>query len=361
MNPDHPDLTLIVAGSLEQLTGGYIYDARIVEGLRARGSRVEVIGLEGRFPETDDTAASALDRALAAQDPATPVVIDGLAMGALPEVVERHRQRLTLVALLHHPLTDESGLSPEQQQALLESERRALAASRGVIVTSDFTARRLTALDMADIPIRVVRPGVDPAPLTRGSVPGEPLNLLCVATLIPRKRHLLLVEALAELSDRSWHCHLVGDTERDDECHQRIRDTIRTHGLSDRITLHGAMSPRQLGAFWETADLFVLPSCYEGYGMVIDEALARGVPIVTTTGGALADTLPAEAGLAVPPDDPAALTEALARVIDDSEQRQRLAEGARQARAGLPDWHDTADQFHAALETLITPAGPAGS
>ncbi|OHV12366.1 hypothetical protein BH688_05775 [Kushneria phosphatilytica] len=348
-------MTLIVAGSPEQLTGGYIYDARVVEGLQELGSRVEVIGLEGNFPDVDETAAAALEHTLAAQDPDTPVVLDGLAMGALPEIIERHCQRLTLVALLHHPLTDESGLSAEQQSALLNSERRALAATRGVIVTSDFTARRLEMLGMADIPIQVVRPGVDPAPLAQGSAPEAPLNLLCVATLIPRKRHTLLIESLAELADRSWHCHLVGDTQRDKACYKAVLEAIESRGLGDRVTLHGALAPRQLAPFWEAADLFVLPSCYEGYGMVIDEALAHGVPIVTTTGGALADTLPTEAGLAVPPDDPATLTHALAQAIDDSEQRRQLAQGARQARSRLPDWNETAEQFHVALEALISP------
>ncbi|MGC3987470.1 MAG: hypothetical protein QM777_23615 [Pseudorhodoferax sp.] len=141
-------------------------------------------------------------------------VADGLAFGALADLAERHAPRLRWVALVHHPLALESGLSAQEQALLRASERRALACARQVVVTSPATARALHGLRRAGRRAsRVVEPGTDPVTPARGSAQG--LSLLCVATVTPRKAHALLLQALAGLRGRAWHLHCVGSLARD--------------------------------------------------------------------------------------------------------------------------------------------------
>lgn len=352
-------LSLMVPGDPGQLTGGYVYDARIVAALREQGWQVTVTGLDGRFPEPDAEAARALDEALADHPDGARVVIDGLAMGGLPEVVADHAERLDLTALVHHPLADETGLDPAQRTRFTVSETRALGAVGRVIVTSPFTARRLADFDVPAERITVIEPGVVRAPLSPRATADQPgpVRLLCVATIIPRKGHDVLVEALARLAGRDWQATCLGGLDRDAGHARHVRERIAAHGLEARIELAGERAHDEMGDTYREADLFVLPSHYEGYGMVISEALAHGLPVITTTGGALAHTLPPDAGLAVPPGDVQALTEALTRWFDEPELRQQLRQGAQRARDGLSDWTDKGRAFAAALERPALPSG----
>ncbi|WP_110686980.1 glycosyltransferase family 4 protein [Salinicola aestuarinus] len=342
-------LTLIVAGDPEQLTGGYRYDARIAEGLRSEGWQVEVVGLDGRFPEPDAVASHALDSALTALPDGARVVIDGLAMSGLPAIVERHASRLAVTALIHHPLADETGLDAAEQQRFRISETRALAAVERVIVTSVYTARRLADFEVPTDKLFVIEPGVDRGELS-GTRREGPARLLCVATLTPRKGQDLLVDALAELAELPWQCDLIGGLDRADAFVADVTQRIAHHGLETRIRLLGPVPSDALSAYYHDADLFVLPSHYEGYGMVITEALAHGLPVVTTTGGALAHTLPASAGLKVPPGDVPALRDALKRMLEDAESYRGFCQGAKDVRESLNDWPSAAKAFNVALE-----------
>jgi glycosyltransferase involved in cell wall biosynthesis len=339
---------LLVAGNPEQYTGGYLYDARIAAGIAEFGWQIEIIGLAGRFPEADQTARRAMDQTLAAVPDRSLVVIDGLALGDLGEIVARHRERLRLVALVHHPLADEYGLDLSRAAAFRERETAALAQVEQVIVTSHFTARRLQDYGVAPSRIDVVLPGVEPAAPAAAQWP--PGRLLCVATLIPRKGQAILVEALAELAELDWHCDCIGALDRDPAYVAAVQQAMVNHGLTERIRLLGPMSPSALGAAYHDSDLFVLPSFYEGYGMVVTEALARGLPVVTTTGGALGDTLPADAGAAVPPGDAAALAGVLRTLLTDHRHYDRARQAALVARNTLDDWRLASQRFARALD-----------
>ncbi|WP_085918847.1 glycosyltransferase family 4 protein [Halomonas sp. CSM-2] len=352
-------LSLLVAGDPNQRTGGYLYDARIVSALRTQGWAIEVIGLDGAFPDADATATRALADALAAQPDGAMVVIDGLAMGALPDVVTRHVDRLAITALVHHPLGDESGLGADDQQRLHQSELCALAAVSRIIVTSHFTARRLSVLaDTYAIPLKanttVVEPGVEQAPVSPACEPGESLNFLCVATLTPRKGQDVLIEALAGLSASRWRCDCYGGA-RDAEFTLRLQYLIEFHGLEGQVALHGECDSDTLEAAYQHAHALVLPSWYEGYGMVVTEALAHGLPVITTTGGALRDTLPTGAGLSVEPGDVEALQSAIGRFCGDADLRASLRQGAMAARQTLKDWPAAAEAFAGAVASTPRP------
>lgn len=344
-------LAFVVPGDLAALTGGYRYDRRMIEGLRAGGWQVACHSLDSGFPEPSAEALREAGAKLAAIPDGQLTVIDGLAYGAMPEIAAAHAARLKLVALVHHPLADETGLAPATAERLRQSERRALAVARGVIVTSRATARALGGLGVPAERIEVVEPGTDPAPLGRGS-DGPGVGLLCVGAITPRKGHAVLIDALARIARRPWHLVCVGSLDRNPATVADLRRRIDACGLSGRVTLTGEKGEEAIGAYYDRADAFVLPSFHEGYGMVLAEALARGLPIVSTRAGAIPDTVPQAAGLLVPPGDAAALANALAAVLDDARLRARLAAGARAARGRLPSWDAACERFAAALERV---------
>jgi len=345
MNPLH----LVVPGPIDQRTGGYIYDRRIVEGLRAAGRAVEVHELAGCFPTVDEAARRAASRAVEAMPrPALPV-IDGLALPAFADLTRRLPQ--PWVALVHHPLALETGLSPAKARAFAGLERRLLADATRLVVTSEATRRDLAGYGIEDRRIGVVRPGTDPAPLASGSG-GPGLALLCVASLTPRKGHLVLLEALATLRTLDWRLTCVGSALRDPACARAIAMACDRLGLRARVELAGEHPEAGLGRYYDGADLFVLASYHEGYGMVLAEALARGLPVVATTAGAIPETVPDGAGLLVAPGDPQALAAALRRAMTEPELRAELIAGARAARRGLPGWDDAATAFAAELAGL---------
>ncbi|RFF27502.1 glycosyltransferase [Wenzhouxiangella sp. 15181] len=348
---------MIVPGDPAQRTGGYLYDQHIVRQLRDLGWSVEVIGLEGRFPDADDLAARAMHRALSGLPDGAAVVIDGLALGGLPDAVAAHAGRLDISALVHHPLADETGLDAGVRDRLLARETRSLEACRRVIVTSPFTARRLRELGLDPRTPRVVEPGVDKAETAepvaerlQGREPKGPERLLCVASLTPRKGQDVLVRALAQLTERDWHCILAGSDTRDAGFAGRVADLIREAGLIDGIDCIGECDENALEAEYRRAGLCLLPSHYEGYGMVVGEALARGLPMITTTGGALAQTAPDDCCLRVEPADADALRDALAQWLDDAGLRRRLTGNAVARREHLRSWSQAGREFAAALE-----------
>lgn len=344
-------LDLIQAGDLSTLTGGYIYNRRLLEVLAARGWRTTVHRLQTSFPmPTADALEEA--RAVFAAIPARRLVlVDGLALGGMPELIEREAQRLRLVALVHHPLALETGLSAVTATALARAERRALSAVRGIIVTSHATAGTLAVPGRR---IGVVEPGTDPAPAARGSGGGI-LELLCVATVTARKGHADLIEALGTLAHQPWRLTCVGSLQRCPATVAALRQQIRTLRLEERVRLLGEVDSTTLSSCYEQSDLFILPSYHEGYGMALAEALAHALPVLSTRAGAIPETVPARAGVLVPPGDSRALAEALARLLQEPELRRRLAQGAAAARASLPDWEQAGRRFAEAIQRIIGP------
>jgi glycosyltransferase involved in cell wall biosynthesis len=342
-----------VPGSLETPTGGYAYDRRMIAELGRLGWHIEVVDVGDGFPwPTETTLATAYTRLLKVPS-GWPIVVDGLAFGVLADVASEIESQNPLLALVHHPLALEWGLSADQADILCRSERAALASTMAVVVTSPATAR-IVASDYG-VPlerITVARPGNDAVPRARRSNSG-PLHLLAVGAVVPRKGFDVLVAALAKVSGLSWRLTIAGDLTRDSTAAARLQSEIARHELTDRIAVLGAVSSGTLARLYEAADVFVLPSYFEGYGMAYSEALAHGLPVIGTTAGAIAETVPREAGLLVAPGDPLALAEALSRAITDSSLRLRLSQGALSASRQLPTWPQSALIFAGALEALI--------
>lgn len=353
-------IEFVVPGDIRTPTGGYIYDREIVAGLTERGWRVAVHSLDASFPAPTAAAVRAARATFAALPAGSVVVIDGLALPGLDRVLADEAQRLKLVALVHHPVALETGLAPEEADRLAAAERRSLEHVHRVVTTSQWTARTLAADGIPVAALRVAEPGVyrrrTRGPDTQGAslpgVPHETVNLLCVGTLTPRKGHAVLLEALNEIRDRPWHLTCAGSLLRDEATVAALQHQIDRLSLRKRVSLLGNLDREALERQYLRADVFVLPSYLEGYGMALAEAVAFGLPVISTTAGAIPETVPANASVLVAPGDSRALAKALASVLDDPERRAALSANARAARASLPTWATATAKFAAALDGL---------
>ena len=286
-------------------SGGNTYDRRVIDGLAALGWTVHEQGIETLEGIPDDAV----------------VLLDGLIASPAPEVLVPHAGRLRQVVLMHMPIGD------PRERAVLES-------ATAVITTSRWTGRRLRELyGLAAERIHVAEPGVDPAPLASGTESGQ--ALLCVAAVTPHKGHDALLDALATVADLPWRCTCVGSLDRDPAFAATV--LRRANG---RVEFTGPRTGPELERAYAAADLLVLPSHAETYGMVVTEALARGVPVVATDVGGVSEAL-GDGGLLVPPGDPAALAAALRRWLGDAGLRGRLRRAARERRTTLRGWAAT--------------------
>jgi glycosyltransferase involved in cell wall biosynthesis len=273
------------------------------------------------------------------------VLMDGLVVCGVPEVVVPEARRLRLVVLVHMPLADEPGLMPALAKDLDARERATLHAATAVVATSPWAARRLVAHhDLAREKVYAVAPGTDPAPVAPGTDGAS--RLLCVAAVTPGKGQDLLVEALAGVADLPWNCVLVGALRRNPDYVDHVRDLIERHSLGDRVRLLGPSAGDRLNGLYSAADLLVLASRTETFGMVLTEALARGIPVLTTAVGALPDTLGHASdgtvpGLLVPPGDVPALSAALRRWLSEQDLRHELRAAALHRRAAVGGWAET--------------------
>ncbi|MEP9351853.1 glycosyltransferase family 4 protein [Xanthobacter sp. KR7-225] len=337
---------LAFPGDLDTPTGGYAYDRRMLAELKALGLDIAPLPLGAGFPLTSPEAVGrALDR-LAATAAGTVLLVDGLALGALPA----HRLAALgrpLVGLVHHPLALETGLDLETRALLEASERAALACCQAVVVTAPSTARLLAAdYGVAPAAVTLALPGTAAAPRAPGD--GDPVRLLAIGSVIPRKGYDVLLDALARLGDLPFSLTVVGALDLDPATAAAV-GAQAARLPEGRVRFVGALAPAQVEAAYQAADVFVHPSFYEGYGMVLAEALKRGLPVICTTGGAAGETVPDGAGLKVPPGEAPALAAALRQVIADRALRRRLSDVAFAAGAALPGWADGARAIAATL------------
>ncbi len=350
-------LVFAIPGDIETPSGGYGYDRRLIAELRKLGHKVEHLALPGGFPQPSPKDLEETEAAFSAIADGTVVLVDGLAFGAMPQTAETAARRLPIAALVHHPLFLETGLDPATRDRLRASEREALRSAAAVIVTSPATAETVTsAFAIPDERLAVAVPGTDKPERTASSdaprLDKLPL-ILSIGTLIPRKDHATMVAALARVADLPWRCRIVGSKTADPETAGALDREIAASGLSGRIELAGAMA--SVDGEYSGADLFVLASRYEGYGMVFAESLAHGLPIVSCAEGAPRDLIPIDAGRRFEPGDVEGLASALRELLVDEAARGRAALAAQAAGKGLPGWDDTARTVAGVLSRLEAP------
>jgi glycosyltransferase involved in cell wall biosynthesis len=352
-------------------TGGTVYDQNLISELRALGIAVRLHKLPGPWPEADGSAQAKLAWALRAQ-PAC--LVDGILTGASPEVVVAAVESgHAVTVVVHLPISDELGLDPARRERYAALEAKAVRAASGVVCPSHWCAAELQRR-YGRFDVGVAAPGVAPAPAARGSSHSGLPRLLTLASLTPTKDQITLVRALGQLTDLGWSADLVGFDLADPDYAARVRSEIAEAGLADRIRVTGPLIGPPLDQRWDAADLLVLPSRVETFGLVVTEALARGIPAIVSEGtgavealsqGAMGaphvpfDGLRAHApaavvtpGTAIPPNDPTALAEVLRRWLTNPELRKAWREAALMRRATLPGWQQTAAAVLSYLERL---------
>lgn len=346
-------IAFAIPGDIETPTGGYIYDRRIIAGLRDLGWQVDLIGLGDGFPNPDAATLVHAHETLNKVPASCPIVIDGLAYAVMPDIMHQVALTHPLIALVHHPLALESGLSQAQSVAFKLSEIAALKHAKHVIVTSPTTARTLVSeFDVAATCISAVLPGTQRVMGARSSTSGV-IRLLAVGSVVPRKGFDVLMPALAQLKDLPWQLVIAGDCSRDPHAPAQLMHDLERFGLTDRIRVCGAVSAEVLESLYLNADVFVLASRYEGYGMAFAEALAHGLPVIATTGGAIPDTVPESAGILVEPGNVDQLAQALKRIITDDTLRAMLSAGAVAVAQSQPNWSDSAWLFSETLHAIL--------
>jgi glycosyltransferase involved in cell wall biosynthesis len=339
-----------VPGDLATPTGGYAYDRRMIAELERLGWQVDVVNVGEGFPRPTRATLDEALRKLSGLTDGQAIVIDGLAYGAMPDEARALSKHRALIALVHHPLALETGLSAIESAQLHATERAALAVARRTITTSVTTADLLERdYGVARAAITVAPPGTDRT-ARRQRNKDATVHLLAVGAVVPRKGYDVLVTALAALRDLPWRLTIVGALDRDPETAAELRASIARLDLASQVHVAGAVTAERLTELYGEADVFVLASRFEGYGMVFAEAMAHGLPVVGTTAGAIAETVANGAGLLVPPDDPNALAGALRRLISDPGERSRLAAAAGEVI--LPSWRQSAELFSQAIEAV---------
>ncbi|HEU4667459.1 MAG TPA: glycosyltransferase family 4 protein [Arthrobacter sp.] len=350
-----PRIRLLVPGNIHHHSGGNVYNARLVQGLEALGTDVEVTAVEGSWPEASAHARRRLGSLLGAWEPdagmqgagllGTVTLVDGLiAMGAPDELEHAAKAGLETWVLVHMP-------APSRH----ELEARSLRAATGVLCTSSW-ARNVLAARHGLRGLRVALPGTDSAPLAGGSAPP---HIVTVAALLPNKDQLLVVEALGLLQDLDWTASLVGSDQADSGYTGKVRTAVHANGLDGRIQLTGELTGQPLEGAWQAADLSLLVSRAEAFGMVVTESLARGIPVIVRDGtgavealrlgglGMDGDGAPLPgAKVSFPADDdpanPALLAQILRSWLEDPATRASWRERAASARSRLPGWDRTA-------------------
>ena len=339
-----------VPGDINTLTGGYIYERRLLEGLRAQGRDVAHIQLGASFP--DPTQADMDDAAmrLAAVDPDRPVILDGLVFGSIDTAV-LGRMTAPIVAMIHHPLAHESGLDAAQRHHFYRTERDNLGLAAHILVPSPHTAALLTS-DYGVSPdrITIARPGTV-QPIVQTAPAGPPL-ILSVGIQHPRKGHDILLRALALLEGQEWQAVIVGA--RYDAAHAAELEQLHAQlGLAGRVRFAGRVDEDALARLYGQAAIFALATRYEGYGIVFDEAMAHGLPIVSCQTGAVPDTVAKAAGMLVEPENPEAFAKALDQLLADRGLRAQMAAAAGRAGAALPGWEQTAQVAGVVLDQFL--------
>jgi glycosyltransferase involved in cell wall biosynthesis len=339
-----------VPGDLDAPTGGYAYARQMLARLPEQGLAIQHIALPASFPHPDEADFAETNRLLRATPERAVLLVDGLAFGAMPCDLVKSLGR-TIVVLVHHPLAFETGLSADRQTELFRSEKAALAEAQWVIATSATMARLLASdYDVPGSRIAVAEPGTEPA--ARASGTGSPVELLAIGAASSRKGYGVLVAALQNLKDIDWHLTIAGALDRAPETVAALRSAIAGAGLSGRITLTGTVDDAELAQLYEKADVFVSASLFEGHGMALTEAMARGLPLVASTGGAALETVPDGVGIKVPPGDVGALRGALHAMIADPALRRACADRSWAAGQALPRWSDTAARVAEVLKAV---------
>jgi glycosyltransferase involved in cell wall biosynthesis len=359
-------LLFVVHGSIQQISGGYLYDRKVVEFLKQRGVVVEVLELPAcaylLCPlHSICSPLRRLFRGTSSGD-YDCIIIDELTHPSVFLPLSRRRRGGPPVVVLLHHLKIQERIGFLSRIIALRMERSLLRHCDRIIVNSITTRDTVGELIHSKEGIYVCPPGSDtpglnpeaaePGSAEPAPVSGQaPVRLLITGNIIPRKGHDLLIRMLSDLPDLSWELRVVGAAV-DPGYKRRVDRLVRRFGLGDRIFYTGVLSGADLNREYREADVFVFPSRYEGFGISLAEAIRAGLPFIAFSSGAIPEVSGGR-GLLVAEGDLESFQKHLKRLISDSGFREQNAGISRSLAADLPTWRDTGERFLRALEEIV--------
>jgi glycosyltransferase involved in cell wall biosynthesis len=342
------DLHFIIPGDINTLAGGYVYDKMILEGLRRKGHIVSVHELDADFPFPSSDSLIRCKHVFKTIPAGDPILIDSLIFGSIPDILGDLHAKNPIVAIIHLPLSKNPNYSPSIQAQLARQEKVAFRYTDKVVAVSDFTKQLLAEYNVDPSIIKVINPGVS-AVSQKTDFPGCPEKLLCVGSYLPGKGQILLVEALAKIKSLPWTLNMYGIKEFDRAYVQNILTKIKIEGLSDRIFMNSPVSNEELHNCYLNADLFILPTYFENFCMSLNDALAHGLPVITTNGSGIPYSVPGNMGLFVRHGNVPELSDAIRKLLTDPIIYKEIYTNASQYCKSAKTWIDAINQFHALI------------
>ncbi len=348
---------LVIYGSLDTLSGGYLYDRKLMAYLLAQGDSAEIVSqswssyprhllhnLDGRLAQRLHSAE--IDVLL--QDELNHPSLFLLNRWLRPRVA------YPIVSIVHH-LRSSEHRPAWQNHAYRGVERRYLHSVDGFIFNSATTQAAVAELRPSLPPHVIATPAgnhlaqpISAERVSQRAHEGGPLRVLFVGNVAPRKGLHVLLAALARLPESDWQLAIVGDTSGDPDYVRRCRELVQT----DNVTWLGRVSDAQLAELYAESHLLCVPSSYEGFGIVYLEAMAHGLPVVATTAGAAPEVVDVSSGCLVPPEDAAALATCLGELMAHREKVADLGRGALLRAKQFPDWDASMARVRQFLLTL---------
>ena len=342
----------IIPGELEQLTGGYIYDRKIINGLSGKGYRVFIHNPGNDFPFPSRESLDKCNKIFDSIEPGEPVIIDSLALGPAKAIISFFADRNPMVALIHLPLFMNPSFNEKEKNFFRLQETGALSKMRVIIAVSRHTKQIICECGINPSKIEVISPRAESLK-RKENYPAAPRNLLCVANYTSNKGHSMLIEALFNLENSDWILRCFGDKTRESDYFAKLQQTVNSYGLENRILLNGPLPHEALPEVYLSSDLFILPSEYESYSMVLAEALVHGVPVVAAKAGGIPEVVPEGAGILFKPRNINSLQAAINDVIRNIGLYENLCKKAAGYYKSAYSWNKNVDRFEQILESII--------
>ena len=347
------NIHFLIPEDINLLKGNYVYNKRIAEGLKAIGHQVIIQQLPDDFPFPSDTSLQQCRQIMGAIPQAEPVIIDNLVFGVIPDILKDFYLQKPIVALVHITLSADPNLTAYQREMVLSLEKKAQKYAKKFIVSSSYTANLLTAAGIEKNQINVIIPGVDNYPQKK-IYPGKPSKLLSIANFTRNKGYMTLMKALTALKNKDWELHCYGNLNFDKEYVDELQMIIRRNGLKEKVWLHGPVSGKELSDVYLNADLFIHASNFETYGMAVAEALAHGIPVITSTGGGICETVPVKMGQFFNPGDVYVLQTIIEELLENPQLYKTLYTEASTYHNQVHTWQKSLESFELTLKEVTS-------
>lgn len=342
----------IIPGALEQLTGGYIYDQKIITGLSEKGYRVVIHNPGNDFPFPGRESLDQYHKILKAIEPGETVIIDSLALGPAEEIISLFSAQNPMVALMHLPLFMNPSFNEKEKKFFRLQETSVLSKMRVIIAVSRHTEQVIQECGVDPSKIQVISPRAESLK-RKEKYPVAPRSLLCVANYTRNKGHSMLIEALCNQENSDWIMRCYGDQTMEKDCFAKLQQRVKSYGLENRILFNGPRPQEALPEIYLSSDLFILPSEYESYPMVLAEALVHGVPVVAAKAGGIPEVVPEGAGVFFKPRSIQSLGAAINAVIGNNGLYKNLCRTAAGYYKSAYSWNWNVGRFEQILKSLI--------